>query len=131
MTNPIASRITAVLTGLALAASIGVASAKAPETVDQLGCQEAFARLKEKLELYQQLGEAYLQTHKTLGDTYMIWGRRLSQPITAIEASSAGTFLLSSAQSNQAAIAQSSEVVKALQEETDLLINRLSGCIRE
>jgi len=98
--------------------------------VDKLSCSEAFDQLKVKIEMNQQLGQAYLQTLQTLGDVYSTWGSQLIKLTSPQALPTIGSFFLNSAATTKTAVAQSRKAVEELSRETSLLMDRVSGCVK-
>jgi len=124
-----ATVIWAIVIG-AIAANISLAAVLTPEVAAQMTCAEVFSELRQRTELYQQLGEAYLQTHNTLADVYSSWGKRLTPATSSAEAAAVGEHFLKAAASNRSAVAQSQVTVETLKTETAILIERLGECIK-
>jgi hypothetical protein len=121
--------IWAIIIG-AIAANMSLAAVLTPEVASQMTCAEVYTELKQRTELYQQLGEAYLQTHNTLAEVYSSWGKRLTPKTSSAEAAAVGEHFLRAAASNRAAIAQSQLTVEALKAETAILVERLGECLK-
>jgi hypothetical protein len=99
------------------------------EQVAKMNCSTAAEQLREKVELTQQLGDAYLQTYQSLGDVYSIWGDRLSKLTSLSETPAIAAFFLDSGKTTKAAVVQSSKVVEDLKVETNLLMKRVVSCL--